>query len=292
MEHKTMLLLTGAGGLVGSFLLEHLNSLYRVMAPSAAEMDITNPIQVHEYLSMHQPEAIIHAAAFTDNNKAEEERGDKRGLCWQTNVGGTKNIVEEAKRTGSFVIFLSTGSVFSGTSKNPGPFIETDMPSKEEDVSWYGWTKSQAEKFVNRGAIIRLSHPVLCKGNRLDYTRNLVALFDNDALYPLFTDQFFSITQGDDVVIAIKKLIQEKTSGIFHVVSEDITTPFELATYAIEKIRYVKPTLKTITFDEFIRKQKFPRRFSKYSAIDGTFTRKILELPTRSWKGIVNCIYE
>ncbi len=304
MDPSSTVLLTGATGLIGQFLLEYLANYCRVVTPTRHEMDIVNKGETRSVIHQLKPSVIIHAAAFTDNTKAESERGNIQGLCWQTNVEGTRNISEVAESVGAYVIFLSTGSVFAGSIDSPGPFTERDLPSAQEDLSWYGWTKAQAEKKVN-GAIIRLSHPVKKadvfdipqqdtvrqEPRRLDYIQNFVTLFDHDALYPLFTDQHFSLTYLDDVVIAIKQLLEMKQKGIFHIVSYDTVTPFELASYAIYKARHVQPALKSISFQSFINTQPLPKRFTQYCAIDGSITREQLQLPARTWKGIVDCLY-
>jgi dTDP-4-dehydrorhamnose reductase len=315
MNHSSKILITGATGLVGRFAAGHLGSV-QLFTPARHEMDITDSGQVHNYIGKYTPDVIIHSAAFTDNTEAERQRGNKKGMCWKVNVEGTKNIVEAGKRYGAYIIFISTGSVFAGDRDNPGPFTEDDPSSPDKHLSWYGATKKEAEKLVrggpsnvpasfDRGAIIRLSHPVArqeifdippqdtieAPRPHLDYVQHLVRLFDERALYPLFTDQHFPITYLDDVVIVIKQLLATKKTGIFHVVSFDETTPHELAKAAIERARHVQPELARTTFDEFITTQKYPLRFSKYSAITGAKTAQDLHLPVRTWKEIVDCLY-
>jgi len=305
MNQSSKILLTGATGLVGQFLAGHLGTSAQLFAPARHQMDITDANQVKDYIGKYTPGVIIHAAAFTDNTAAERERGDKNGTCWRVNVEGTKNIVEAGKQYGAYIIYISTGSVFSGDEHNPGPFTEDDPASANGRLSWYGITKKEAEKLVS-GAIIRLSHPVAkpeifdipaqdtieAPRPHLDYIQQLVRLFDEHALYPFFTDQYFPITYLDDVVIAIKRLLGTKMKGVFHVVSFDQTTPYELAGYAIDRARHVQPELPKTTFDEYIITQKNPLRFSKYSAIDGAKTARKIQMPTRTWKEIVDCLYD
>ncbi len=327
MSEPTVLI-TGASGLVGNAISSTFLRTHKLLTPSHKELDITNNKEVAAYITRNNPTVIIHAAAFTDNNKAEGERGDKKGMCWRVNVEGTKNIVEAADKIGAYVIYISTGSVFAGDDAHPGPFTENDATSPESALSWYAWTKAVAESLIVSGAIIRLSHPV-SKNNvseNLDYIHRIVKLYDEGKLYPLFTDQLFPITYIEDVITAIATIIgrislrsahvlgalrqgsgqascvyPERSRGtakrvpprdIYHIASRDSVSPYELARYAIQKARGVKnPALTKTTFDAFVKGVSLPKRYAKYCAIDGSESRKRLKIPARSWREIVDCLY-
>lgn len=292
------LVLTGVSGLVGGDILAGLARQFNVLAPFHNELDITKANAVTEYFGMHRPEVVIHAAALTNNDAAEKERGDEHGVCWQVNVEGTRHVVDAAKRVGAMVLFISTGSVFAGDEVHPGPFIESDPTSGQENLSWYACTKAVAETLISDGIIIRLSHPVaqtpIFLPDKHDYIHNLVSLYDSGRLYPLFTDQLFPISYLPDVAIAIKQILQNPASHkskIYHMVSIDSVSPYELTLAALEKARYVRPHLATTTFDAFIKTVSNPKRYTKYSAIDGSVTRKTLNNPARTWQEIVDCLY-
>ena len=296
MDKKLTYCLTGTTGLVGGYIIRRLRN-HLALAPGRGELDITDAKQVQSYITLHRPDCIIHAAAFTDNDAAERQRGDTSGTCWRVNVEGTRNIAAAAKKVGAYLIFLSTGSVFAGNKKYVGPFSESDTPAGEEKLSWYAWTKRVAERALANGAIIRLSHPV---GEELafeqtparrDYVHTLVHLFDTNTLYPLFPDQFFTLTFMDDVVLAIKELMVKQYTGIFHIASFDQTNPYDLASYAIYRARHVKPQLKTIPFEKFIQTVPHHSRYTQYLGIDGRQTQKKLRVPTRTWKEIIDCVY-
>ncbi len=296
------LLMTGATGLVGSRISEVLGrETPSIMLPTREDLDVTDRKHVTEWMADKRPDAVIHLASFTDNDAAERERGDRAGACWRVNVEGTKHIVEASRAVGAYVIHLSTGSVFAGDDDHPGPFTETDATSPLDSLSWYGWTKAVAETFIRDGAIIRISHPVKKTGifasfrsnetEKLDYLHKLVHLFDEKRLFPLFTDQYIPITFIDDIAIAIKALLENRRKGVFHVVSFDMATPYELARRAIANARHVEPALATTTFDAFIKTAPLPLRCSKYHAIDGAWSRKTLRLPPRTWREIVDIVF-
>ncbi len=290
MERGKSILLIGATGLVGSRLAVLLRDK-KLLTPFRSELDIVQKTQVYEYFRKHRPKVVIHCADFTDVSVAEQQRGNKKEICWQVGVNGTRHVVEAAANVGAFVIFLSTGSVFVGTKSNPGPFKETDFPSTEARTGWHAWTKVQAEKLVSpAGAIIRISHPVkpAVVGARLDYLHKMLELYKQGRLYPLFTDQRFPITEIDDLFRVVDMLISTRKSGIFHVASRNLVMPYEFVSYALRKLSDKPQRLISITFAEFIRHCPLPRRrYSQYSALDVSGTEKQLGITFPTWQEIV-----
>jgi dTDP-4-dehydrorhamnose reductase len=284
---KETVLITGSTGLVGGYIADKMQSLYDILSPSREECDITDCKNFNAYIAFHSPSVVIHAAAFTDNMKAEKERGDSAGECWQINVEGTRHIVDAAKKIGAFVVFISTGSVFTGNEDITGPFAEFDTISSEEVLSWYAWTKAVAETIIKEGAIVRLSHPI-GKSLKSDYIHQLLHLYNTNTLYPLFTDQYFPLTDMDDLVMGIEKIINNKRKKIYHMVSRDVVTPYELVAYVLQKRGNRNPNLPSITFDTFIKTSILPKRFSKYSALDGVWSRAELQLANYSWRDVVD----
>jgi dTDP-4-dehydrorhamnose reductase len=97
-----MILLTGGSGQLG----QELCKLRRYHSPSHQEMDITDPDAVQKYLGSHMPELIVHAAAYTDTLKPDNDH--KEAIkCFRTNVLGTRNLVQFATCP---IIYISTES--------------------------------------------------------------------------------------------------------------------------------------------------------------------------------------
>lgn len=95
-------LLTGGSGQLGQELLRHRDYL----APTHAEMDLTDPDQVAKYLGKHNPDLILHAAAYTDTLKPDNDPKEA-AKCFEVNVLGTRNLVRQAACP---IIFVSTES--------------------------------------------------------------------------------------------------------------------------------------------------------------------------------------
>lgn len=284
------LLLTGKTGLIGSALYSLLSNIFEVMDPGRGKFDLLKPSSVERYLSENKPDVIIHSAAYVNAGEAELERGDKNGICWQTNVEGTKTVVESAKKNNTFVIYISTGSVFHGTEDYPGPFTEKDNPEENpEKNGWYGYTKYMGEK-TNPQAIVRISHPLIPDPYliREDYLHRLVRLYKEHTLFPLFPDQLFPLTFLPDLPQAIQKIITNKTQGIFHVSSPDMVSPYELLVATLKILDLpIDERIVTLSIDEFFRQGNSPLRFSKYSALDSTKTQEKLSLGFTPWRKAV-----
>jgi len=98
-----VILLTGGSGQLG----RELQKLEDFYAPPRSELDITDQRQVYQVLASNEPDLIVHAAAFTDTLGADHDT-DKMISCWQTNVLGTRNLVDHAKCP---IIYISTEAV-------------------------------------------------------------------------------------------------------------------------------------------------------------------------------------
>src|SRR3989344_4891131 len=253
------ILVTGANGLVGSHFIENYSTKRKdtIISPTQEEMDIADKESVENFFKLHQPDTIIHFAAFTDVSLAEEQRNNKKGSCWIVNVEGTANLVKATNKS-SFFVYISTDTVFSGLKSNPGPYEEYH-PTEENSnhLSWYGWTKKEAEKLVvnnlKNAAVLRIANPVRAKyPPKLDYVRKILEQFDTGKLYPMFDDQYLTLTYINEVTETVKVLLEKRLSGIYHTSSINVFTPYKLANLLIEKSRGKKGFVKPNSIEKFL----------------------------------------
>ena len=298
---KSKILVTGSTGLVGSHFVKYFNSKssdQHLLCPSKEELNITLPLVVKEYFKKFQPQIVIHFAAFTDINAVEQERGDQQGLAWITNVEGTENIVDACIFNGSYLIYISTDGIFSGRKENPGPYDEnTPVETNSDNLSWYGWIKAQAESIVSKrlssATVIRIANPVRSRfNNKLDYIRKIIYLFDKGELYPMFTDQYLTLTFINEVSEFIIRLINNPKPGIYHVSSKDLFTPFELASYLLEKIRGVIGVVKPASIEDFLKKIKNPARYPQYGGLKTKKTRERFKIEFLDWREIIEALID
>ena len=286
------ILITGGSGIVGSRFLslfrDEENILY---APSRGKLDITKEKDIKKNILDFRPQIIIHFAAYRDAGKAENERGNKKGLVWKTNVIATKNLLQYAKISKAYFIYISTDMVFSGDKKRKGPYREKALVANRlRDVSWYGWTKINAEKYVKeykKSAIIRIGNVTM---DRLepaaDYVGKMLVLFDEKKLYPLFNDQYLTLTYIPTLVSFIQQLIKSPKKGIYHIASSNLFTPSALADYLLEKCRGVKNIVQTTSINDYLK--NYPKRYPQYAGLNTKITEKKFNITSETWQQIVN----
>ena len=117
------LLLTGGAGRLGTELRALLPG---AVAPTRAELDVTDAASVHAAVARARPDVVVHAAAYTDVAGAEREPE----ACWRVNVAGTGHVAEACAAIGAVLVHVSTDYVFWGEADperaKRGGYRETD----------------------------------------------------------------------------------------------------------------------------------------------------------------------
>lgn len=292
---KDKILVIGASGLVGSRFTDLYHKETPTITPKSEELDITNKKAVELFFDTNHNEfhSVINFAAYTDVDGAEKERGDEKGDAWSINVLGPENLTEAAKRFEKHFVQISTDFIFPGTEENPGPYAEdTKTEETPDNLGWYGWTKLVGERrveAVNPGAsIVRISYPYRAHfTGKLDFARNILTLYDEGKLYPMFNDRKITPTFIDEACKVFYLLLEEKKGGTFHVTSTDLTTPFEFASYLLEKARGVKDVVKKGSMQEFLKTSERTKR-PRLGGLLNEKTRKELGITLMSWKEAVD----
>lgn len=284
------ILITGASGLVGSHFVENNDDSNKILAPVQNELDITDEKSVKKFFEDNKVNAVINFAAYTNVSLAEEQRDNKDGSCWIINVNGADNIIKNLPKD-CYLIHISTDVVFSGSASDPGPYTEKHMPEEEPNLlSWYGWTKREAERLVTNhiknSAILRISNPIRVNYSpKFDYVRKILNLYDNNKLFPMFDDQFLSLSYINEVTQILKILLSNRRNGIFHASSSNLFTPFKLANFLIEKARGIKNTVPPISIVPFLKEN--PSRYPQYGGLDVKITQKELGFNFMTWEEII-----
>lgn len=297
------ILITGGSGFIGSNFLSHFinfqsgykRNKYKIFFPSHKEFDITKLTQIEKYFNTFIPEVVINFAAYRDANSAETQREDIQGSVWKANVEGVENLSRVCQKCGCFLIHISTDMVFSGYADKPGPYDEKTKPEDRiQKLSWYGWTKAEAERRLKgnkKSAIIRIGNVTQPIYNpKLDYIGKTLYLYDHNKLYPLFHNQYLTLTFIPSIFQVIESIILNNRSGIFHVASKDILTPYEMGKYLIQKARGKRGVVKSSSIDDYLK--HFPNRYPKYGGLLSKETEKILSINFLKWMEIVDYFIE
>lgn len=205
---------------------------------------------VRRYVSSTSEPVVINFAARTDVDGVERERPRdaiaEGGPAWIVNAV-TPGAIAAATAAGKrYLIHISTDFVFDGTA---GPYEEHETRSALSNLmSWYGWTKSEGERRVlendPKSVILRIAYPYRpdCP-LKLDFARRLIAASHAGELPPLYTDQVITPTWVPDVSRTILELLTQRPSGVFHVASPEVTTPFDFGRELLRQIEGREPNL-------------------------------------------------
>lgn len=230
---KSDVLITGGSGFVATEVIKALNRNIDLILPSSRDLDVTSISSVESFFANNGSRVVVNFAAFTNVKEAEPQRGDWEGKAWQINVEGAKNLAEACKKFNKHLIQISTDAVFSMTGTQ-GPFSEeSKIVDNPEEMSWYGYTKLRAEMSIRsefpESTFVRIAYPFGNLNNPKDYINKLLGAMK--AGYPLFADQKLSPTYLPDLAHALSLLIKNPASGVFHVVSRDVATPYDIGVY-------------------------------------------------------------
>lgn len=261
MAGKPAIVGTGLSGLVGSRFVEMFSSTY-----DCVNFDLSDPVQPVNILDYDSVVAaceksdakfLIHFAAFTDVNKAWEQRDDKNGSAYQVNVVGTENIVKAAASTGKHLLHISTSFVFPGDKKEL--FTEEDPMSP---IEWYGQTKAWAEEAVMKSTgkwtIFRIDQPFRADAfKRPDTLHRVIEGLRAGTLYPQFADHYFGPTWIDDFCKVLDWAIRTSPSGIYHASSGEQWTDYDFAE-AIRRELNLPGEVKKGSLAEYLKTAKRP----------------------------------
>ena len=272
------ILITGAKGQLGKKLIDVLKTSHQLILTDRDNMDITDIDTVIKVAEKEKPDFIIHAAAYTEVDKAEDEPE----LCRKINSFGTKNIAVVAKENNIKLIYISTDFVFDGQKNTP--YNEEDTPNP---VSVYGLTKYEGEKYIQeiceKYFIIRVSWlfgelPNVNKGT--NFVETMLKLAKEKTSLSIVADQIGSPTYTGDLAEIIEKIITLSPEyGIYHFSGDGECSRYDFAE-EIFKQKNIKIELKSIKSEEYIQKAKRP----PYAYLSKTKIEKALGIKVRPWK--------
>ena len=135
-------LVTGANGMLGQDLCPILEDCeFDVIETDIDTMDITDKKSVEKVLDDYEPDVVIHCAAYTNVDKAEDEENTARKIKTE----GSANIAEICNKKDITLVYISTDYVFDGTKK--GKYLPNDKPCP---INAYGRTKLEGEEAIKK----------------------------------------------------------------------------------------------------------------------------------------------
>lgn len=231
------------------------------------DFDLTDAKAVHDAVVGYAPDVVIHCAAFTAVERAEEDKD----LCYKVNVDGTQNMVDAAKELDAKFVYFSTDYVFPGTGEHA---YEVDDPTGP--TNQYGLTKLLGEKAVTEHLekyfICRISWVFGENGN--NFIKTMLKLAKTHDTLTVVDDQIGSPTYCKDVAKLVCEMIRTEKYGTYHVTNEGLCSWYE---FAVEIFRQagILMQVKPVSSADYPAKVERPKnsRMSKQKLTDCGFER-------------------
>ena len=225
-------LITGANGQLGSDLLAELRTRgmegigsditpewRNASAGSGIQyvrLDIADAGQVVEQFERIRPDAVIHCAAWTNVDAAEEAQNIQTVRA--INVDGTRNIADACKAEGSRMMYLSTDYVFNGTGTKPWePDCKDFGP-----LNVYAQSKLDGERAVSDTLesffIVRTAWMFGLQGS--NFVNAILRAAKEQPVVRVVNDQVGTPTYSKDLARLLVDMIQTEKYGYYHVTNE------------------------------------------------------------------------
>lgn len=264
-------LVTGVKGQLGYDVVNELNKRGHIaVGTDIEEMDITDAISVDTVIKESSPDAVIHCAAYTAVDAAE----DNVDLCRKINADGTQNIANVCKELDIKMIYISTDYVFDGEGERPWEPDDNRTP-----LNVYGQTKYEGELAVqntlDKYFIVRIAWVFGVNGK--NFIKTMLNLGKTRDSLTVVNDQFGSPTYTYDLARLLVDMVETEKYGIYHATNEGICTWYE---FACEIFRQAGMNIKVspVLASEYPAKAKRPSnsRMSKEKLTENGFKK----LPT------------
>ena len=217
------ILVTGAKGQLGYDIMNELaRRNIEGIGVDIQEMDITDAEAVRRVITEAQVDAVIHCAAFTAVDAAEE----KMELCRRINAGGTENIAVVCRDLDIKMMYISTDYVFDGQGERPW-----EPDDERHPLNAYGQAKYEGElaieKYVKKFFTVRIAWVFGVNGK--NFIQTMLRLGKERGEVSVVDDQIGSPTYTYDLARLLVDMIQTDKYGRYHATNEGICSWYEFA---------------------------------------------------------------
>lgn len=216
-------LITGVTGQLGYDVAKELERRHiEYKGVGSKDMDLTVPSEVEKVVAAYHPDAVIHCAAYTAVDKAEDEYG----RAMDVNAKGTLALAKAAKKIDAKFLYISTDYVFDGTGTVP-----FTVDAAKEPLNMYGLTKLFGEQAVQlemtKYFIVRISWVFGKNGN--NFIKTMLRLGQSHDELTVVADQWGSPTYTADLAPLLCDMVETDKYGVYHATNEGITNWAEFA---------------------------------------------------------------
>ncbi len=240
--HDEVILVIGASGLVGSYLVRQLSTKYYKMYVTSHDIkpglgipihiDLSDPNRLWKVLPRINPSIIVNLAAYTDVDGCEKNKE----YAFQINSELPRIIsnyvrTKRGKRDSPYLLHISTDYIFDGLKGN------YDEQCEPNPINWYGKTKLFGEKEIisilghdeDHWCIARLSTPFGIHRKKQSFPMFIINAISLGKPVNIVRDQFTSATYAKDISVMLSELIRKRLGYVIHLASSSALSRYEQA---------------------------------------------------------------
>ena len=235
-------LVTGVKGQLGYDVVNELEKRgHTAIGVDIEEMDITDSDSVNRVLLSENPDAVIHCAAWTAVDLAEDEENIEKVRL--VNVVGTENIAKVCKELDCKMIYISTDYVFDGQGDN---FWKPD--DERNPLNVYGMTKYEGElaveKWLEKYYIVRISWVFGVNGK--NFVKTMLNLGKTRDKLTVVNDQIGSPTYTFDLARLLVDMVETEKYGIYHATNEGVCSWYDFACEIFRQASEINPVYEKV----------------------------------------------
>ena len=283
--------MTGASGQLGHDVMDELSRRGHdavgtgtrpyIAYANYIHLDITDEKAVHETVTGIKPDVVIHCAAWTAVDAAEDE--ENKPKVYAVNVGGTRHIAEACKEIGCKMVYISTDYVFDGQGTEPWqPDCKDYRP-----LNYYGRTKLESELAVadmlEKYFIVRTAWVFGLNGK--NFVKTMITAGKTHDTVRVVNDQIGTPTYAYDLARLLVDMCQTDRYGCYHATNEGGYVSW--CDFCVEFYRQygLKTKVVPVTTEEYgLNKARRP----KNSRMDTSKLKQAGFMPLSDWRDAVS----
>lgn len=235
------------------------------------QMNITNSEEVTEAIKKVNPDVVVHCAAWTAVDLAEESENKEKVMA--INVGGTENITKVCKELDCKMVYISTDYVFDGYGTRPWNEDCKDYAP----LNVYGESKLMGEKVVSLNLekyfIVRIAWVFGVNGN--NFIKTMLKVGKKFDSLNVVNDQIGTPTYTYDLSRLLVDMIETDKYGYYHATNEGgYISWYDFACEIFKQAGY-KTKVNPVTTEEYgvsKARRPFNSRLNKTKLVDNGFT--------------------